>query len=275
MEEEHEEHVNHEAWVIPYADMLTLLMALFLVLFAISSVDLAKFKALADNLNMTLGGPGAAEPSIVAVEGATGVLEGGENPIALQLTNRQSLAEEALQQQEAQAQAVAVEQASLGEVERLVGQVAENAGLGHSVQLRQEARGLIIAVVADDVLFHPGSAELQAGGRAVMAQIVEVLRGLPNQLAVEGHTDSRPINTAQFPTNWELSTGRATSVLRFLVDDLHFDPQRVSASGYGDRRPIGDNATVEGRATNRRVEIAVLTEFITGVAPAGAVVETE
>jgi chemotaxis protein MotB len=254
-DEEHEEHVNHEAWVIPYADMLTLLMALFLMLYAMGTTDLIKFKALAESLADGLGG---SSSSLVG-EGGESLLDGaGTSPIDLAI--RQQAAEAALVAQEERAQAVASESERLGQAADAVHAQVAAAGLGDAVQFRQEVRGLVITVVADDVLFDPGSAELRPGGVALMAAVASTLAGLPNDVAVEGHTDDRPISTAAYPSNWELSTARATSVLRYLVDHVGFPSERASASGYGAERPIAGNDTPEGRSANRRVEIAVLSD---------------
>jgi chemotaxis protein MotB len=260
LEEEHEEHVNHEAWAIPYADMVTLLMALFLMLFAISSIDLAKFEALAANVGAELGsgsgsGSGGGGDDGV-LEGGDGILEGSQAVVP----TRAELAEEALVREERREAERSAEAVELSEVEAEIARQAQAAGLGGSVRFRTEARGLVVTVVADEVLFDPGSADLRTGGREVLAQVATAVRGLPNDLAIEGHTDDRPIATSRYPSNWELSTARATSVLRFMVDELGLPAKRVTAAGYGAERPLEPNGSDAGRAANRRVEVAVLTE---------------
>ena len=110
------------------------------------------------------------------------------------------------------------------------------------------------------MLFEPGSADLRSEGLVVLREVAAAIAPLPNRVLIEGHTDDRPISTPLFPSNWELSTARATSVLRFLVDALGFDPRRIAAAGYGQERPVASNDTVEGRAANRRVEVAVLAD---------------
>lgn len=255
MEEEHEEHVNHEAWVIPYADMLTLLMALFMMLFAISSVDLAKFEKMAQGLSDALGG-----------SRSSGVLEGGTSPMPgagpaiVAVPDRGELAEQALAREEAAERAAVREGLQLDAVEKTITEHAVAAGVGQAVAFRREARGLIVSIVADDVMFEAGRASVRPGGASILGSVAGVLRGMPNRIAVEGHTDDVPISTAQFRSNWELSTARATDVLRYLVDDLGLPADRVSASGYGSQRPLAPNTTAEGRARNRRVELAVLSE---------------
>jgi len=125
------------------------------------------------------------------------------------------------------------------------------------VTFRREDRGLVVTVVTDQVLFAAGSAELADEGNAILAVIAAPLQGVPNHITVEGHTDSRPISTPRYPSNWELSTDRATTVLRYLVSALNVPGSRISAAGYADTRNIADNATPEGRAQNRRVEIVI------------------
>jgi chemotaxis protein MotB len=120
-----------------------------------------------------------------------------------------------------------------------------------------------MTVLADEVVFEPGQARVRPEGAAVLAEVARAVAGLPNRIVVEGHTDSVPISNAQFRSNWELSTARATEVLRHLVDKLGIDPARVSAAGYGEHQPIETNETAEGRARNRRVQLAVLSEVVT------------
>lgn len=242
--EEAEEHENHERWLITYADMITLLMVLFIVLFSISQVDLAKFKEFKAGLAEFGNGDSLLE-----------LHEGGllSEP---QLTAL-SEAERALAEKQAGASTAARERVTL---ERAKAQITDQlalAGLGDAARFRYEARGLIVTIVTDQVLFAPGSADLTSDGQAILDVVSEALAPLPNLLAVEGHTDSVPINTARFPSNWELSTARATSVLRALVTGHGIGADRLSAAGYADQRPLGPNDTVDGRAQNRRVEIVV------------------
>ena len=253
LEEEHEEHVNHEAWVIPYADMLTLLMALFMMLFAISSVDLAKFEKLADGLKSALGQGGGA-----------GVMEGGTSPMVgagpaiVPVPDRGQLAEQALAREEQEAVAAAEQKRQLDQVETAIGTSASALGVRDAVAFRREERGLIVSIVADDVMFDPGQATVRHGGAGILQSVAAALHDSPNRIAVEGHTDDVPINTARFRSNWELSTARATEVLRYLVDELRIPANRVSAAGYGDQHPLAPNDTPAGRARNRRVELAIL-----------------
>jgi chemotaxis protein MotB len=260
--EEHEEHVNHEAWVIPYADMLTLLMVMFLALFATGRVDMEKFKKLADNMRNEFGGSaqmvsvGSGGSGSTPMEGGNGIFEGalppkeGGEPTEMQV-------EKARQDYEKAAAEEAVEK--LQDFQTQLTSKSNIAGLGQGLDFTLEGRGLVVTVLSDAVLFDPGSANLEQGGMTVLSIIAEALKMIPNEVVIEGHTDSRPISTSRFPSNWELSTSRATAVLRYLAG-TGIDPGRLSAMGYGDTRPVGDNATAEGQAKNRRVEIIVLTD---------------
>lgn len=267
---EEEEHENHEAWVIPYADMITLLMGLFIVMWAISSADMAKLEALQTSFAGALGMSTTGESSSAAA-GGDGALDGtdgvfdsaGAAPIVIdgvELT--QSEVEEAFGALEREEQAEAareVEDRQLLEVEQAIRAHAEANGLGDAVNFRREDRGLIVSIVSDQVLFDPGSAALRPDGRGVLDGLAGALLALPNPIAVEGHTDDVPISNARFPSNWELSTARATSVLQHLIGDYGFPPGRLTAAGYGEQRPLADNASPAGRDQNRRVDIAVLS----------------
>jgi chemotaxis protein MotB len=292
--EEHEEHVNHEAWVIPYADMLTLLMALFLVLFAIGRTDAAKSKLAAESFREATGQPsqvvdlGGGEGD-TPIDGGTGILDVPETP-AVETPAVETSAESpvttttidtgvvatiatvappaAVVTDEQIAQAAheqAVDQAntaivSLGDVQKTLEDAADANGLGEDLSFRLEARGLVVTILTDKVLFDSGSAQLQDEGLYLLDLVAEALSSVPNQLSIEGHTDSRPISNAKFASNWELSTARATSVLRFLIGRHGLEGTRMQASGYADTRPIDDNSTAGGAARNRRVEVVVLSD---------------
>ena len=107
-------------------------------------------------------------------------------------------------------------------------------------------------------MFKPGSAEILEDGKNTLNVLADSLRAIDNQIIVEGHTDTVPINTPLFPTNWELSTKRATNVVLYLVNDLGIDPARLTASGCGEYKPIADNNTIEGRNKNRRIEFMII-----------------
>jgi chemotaxis protein MotB len=273
--DEDEEHVNHEAWVIPYADMLTLLMGLFLALWSMSTTDLAKLEKLRESLAEGFGVSTSHDnPAAPPVDGGSnGVLDttAGPNLGVARMSDPTQVdrAFQALDAQEEHDAAVKAASRELDEVEALIRESASAAGVSDSIGLRREQRGLVVTVVTDEVLFAPGSADLAPRGITVLDSLVPALRRFDNPLSIEGHTDNRPISTSRFPSNWELSTARATSVLRYLAETHGFEGQRLTAAGYGAERPIGDNATDEGRAANRRVELVVLADVSLDTPAAG------
>ena len=246
--EAHEEHENHERWLITYADMITLLMAFFIMLFTMSQLDLAKFKEFQQ------GFAGVPSHEInLAADGGKGVLDGGEQ------TQQQILAkaEQVLNQQAKVELARDLERNHLKHVEQEVRRRVGRAGLAAKVGYRLEERGLVVTIVSDDVLFDLGSADLKPKGRQVLEGLAGVLRGMPNHVAIEGHTDNIPVS-GRYGSNWVLSTARATSVLSFLLDNHRLPASRLSAAGYADQRPIKPNSSASNRAVNRRVEIVIL-----------------
>lgn len=246
-----------EAYLMTYADMITALLVLFITLFAMGQIDISKFEKFKEGIarsgatpiddGLLENGEGVFEHAIVRPEiisspddqdgpGGTGETAGNDG-------------EEGAQQ--------ASQQAALREAQAQLASALQGVSLGSEVNLRVESRGLVITVVADNVLFAPGSASLSDEGKVLVDTLAGGLRDLPNPMTVEGHTDSRPISTARFPSNWELSVARASTVLRTFVDGHGIPARKLSAAGYADQRPLASNETVEGRTANRRVEIVV------------------
>lgn len=263
-DEEHEEHVNHEAWVIPYADMLTLLMGLFLVLWAIGNEDLAKMKEFSQSFAEQVG---ISTPFV----GGSGLLEGqGEQaeagpadpaaPTTIAPLGDEVAAGRAALDREAERDEAAAEAGRrLDSAEDTIRRHAQDVGVADAITFRREERGLVVSIVTDDVLFAPGSSELRSDGAKALDAVAAALRTIEHPIAIEGHTDDRPISNSRFPSNWELSTGRAGAVLRYLVDHHGLPPERMVSGGYAEQRPLASNDTAEGRARNRRVDVAVLS----------------
>ena len=265
--EEHEEHENHEAWVIPYADMLTLLMCLFLVLFAVGNVDKQKFEKLSESMRNEFGSGSSEKVVSLGEEASTGPLLGGEslfdsvtpttatpsivvaNPGAIDADIGPEIIAPIVEVVVTDEIAAQQSYDELLALQQLVRERAEARGLADAVGFRFENRGLVVTVVTDQVLFEESSAALQPVGIEILELVAEVLRASPNNISIEGHTDSRPISSGRFPSNWELSTARATSVLRHLTENVGFDPTRLSAAGYADTRPLRPQRHTRGRGT--------------------------
>lgn len=267
--EEHEEHVNHEAWVIPYADLLTLLMAMFIALFAMSTVDMEKFKALSIGFNEALGG-GELSTGVFKENGGEGPLEGDGTGISPRPggavgPDRQpesnSMLESLLTQQEARTVAQAAEQESLRGVQEAIEQRVAGTGFVGNLQLRLTERGLVVTVITDQVLFDRGEAQLRDDALPILAIVGDALKSVDNLVVIEGHTDSDPIATSQFPSNWELASFRSSAVLRYL-ESIGIPASRMVAESYADTEPVAPNDTEEGKARNRRVEIVVQSKLV-------------
>lgn len=269
---EPEEHVNHERWLVSYSDMITVLMALFIVLFAISQVDNEKYIALRESL---AAGFGDGQPTVDAMlDGSDGILEGvaptsGQGDAAGGLVQGDAgLGEQGAEPTRRPDPAavdptlVAAARAEAAHLEQvrdtiLAGLAAH--GLDQVVRFRIDERGLVLGLVADDVFFAPASAELTATALRVLDVAAPTLVGLQEQIAVEGHANVLPVGR-RYPTNWELSADRATQVLRHLVEVDGVAPGRVSAVGYGDARPIAPGMDDASLAANRRVDLVVLSD---------------
>ena len=254
--DEEPEHDDSERWLLTYADMITLLMVLFIVLFAISQVNQRKFDEFGHGLSKSFG-----ESKVV--DGGPGLLDGS--------TKQSDVDEDAVSVQEAvakQEQDVMVTKAVNDQFIKLRAEITRSLqlrGLNGSVEFDRQERGLVINVVTDKVLFDLGSADLRPQGARVLDAIGPSLAKVKNTLSVEGHTDNIPISGGAFPSNWELSTERATTVLRYLLTK-RVSPARVSAAGYADQRPLVGNDTPVHRARNRRVAIVVLNPNATETA---------
>lgn len=235
-----EEHENHERWLVSYADFITLLFAFFVVMYAISSVNEGKYKVLSDSLtnafrNVT-GQPGG-QPILVTQ---------GSPPIPPRPVAKPNAAAEQKKGEQRQK----MKNVAKDIMEALQPLVAQG-----KVRLTETSRGVTIEI-NDSVLFAAGQAKLQPASVSALGVIAAVLARTDFPITIEGHTDNIPINTPQFPSNWELSALRATTVLR-LFNDNGVGGERLTAIGYGETRPVETNTTPEGRARNRRVSILI------------------
>ncbi len=283
----HEEHMNHEAWAIPYGDLITLLLAFFVVMYAISSVNAGKYRVLSDALTAAFRGePRTPQPLQVGVPPVNvseylpitevnrmftaGMPAHMMMPLprsrgtvsAGQLTP--GSADPRLQEHIAAAAAAdAAREATLMKLQADVG--AATAALARNGLVRITRRGNDIeAQISADILFGSGVAQLGPSAQQILLRLADALRPWPNAIRVEGYTDDRPISTALFRSNWELSAARAASVVR-LFAERGIAPARLMVAGLGETRPLQSNASEAGRNVNRRVAIIIL-----GDAPGGA-----
>ena len=234
-----EEHVD-ESWLLPYADMLTLLVALFIVLFAMGQVDQAKYDELRVVLSETLGGKGVLDYQDSIVEDESPTQESTESVEALL------------------SEAAETEKTELEELQsRLNGYIEEKA-LADRLQTELGASGLLITI-NDGILFDSGSAELRQNSHELMDQLSAMLASdPPRYIQISGHSDDVPMGGANFESNWDLSGARAYNVMKLFLESDYLKPGQLSYSGYGEYHPVATNETTEGREQNRRVEVLVL-----------------
>jgi len=248
-------HENEERWLLTYADMITLLLALFVVLFAISSVNVSKVKLLEQSLRdafngrVTNGGQAilqtANSVAVRTLDSAPRV-----DPSPPTLGRPDSAAAQA-------ALAARREQDELQQLKRQLDAFAAAHGFKAQVDTVVTQRGLVVRLLTDNVLFDSGLADVKAQGMSLLTEVGTLL-GVDrvHPIVVEGHTDDVPISTSRFASNWELSTARASAVVRWLIG-RGLPARRFSAAGYADLHPLASNATAPGRARNRRVEIVL------------------
>jgi len=271
----HEEHTNHEAWAIPYGDLITLLLAFFVVMYAISSVNEGKYRVLSDSLYAAFRGtPRTLQPiqsgqkqvgsgadihtTIVQQQTLNGQPRSLLTPVPLKLPSQSTgLPDESAQRSAALAEA----SAALAHVADQVEAAVQDLVRKKVVVVRRNDLWIEVEIRAD-VLFPSGSAQLSPAATGVIEQLANVLAPLPNAIRVEGHTDNVPIRTAVFYSNWELSAARAGSVVRMLAGH-GVAPGRLAVVGLGEEHPAQTNATADGRNANRRVVIVILSTGLT------------
>ena len=270
----HEEHVNHEAWAIPYGDLVTLLMAFFVVMYAVSVVDAGKYSVLSESLIEAFGAQAAMDP----IQIGDPTLE--MNPISEDV--RRSLAPvEIIAPSPAEeapepgfepfsptdvALAALIGAATEEERGRIIGEIREMSeelqqAMGSlieagNIEVKRQPYWLEVSINSN-LLFSSGSATLEPAARPALIRLARLLGRRDVRIHVEGHTDDLPINNTIYPSNWELSSGRAATVVNLFAQN-GVDPERMVAIGYGQFQPADSNATEAGRARNRRVAVIVL-----------------
>lgn len=220
---------NNERWLLTYADLITLLLAFFIVMYSMSRIDAKQFGKMSEALNGILkGGKSVIDKGDAAQIKGQGILKLGDlNVIQKQLAKR-----------------------------------FEILGKNDEVQTEITERGLVVHIM-ESALFEEGSAELLNKTTNILDVIYDGIKDRPNHIRIEGHTDDRSIQSPIYPSNWELSTARATSVVRYFIENYNLSADKLSALGYSEYRPIKPNNTIENRAKNRRVDVVILTMDLT------------
>jgi chemotaxis protein MotB len=275
----HGEQESEERWLLTYADMITLLMALFMVLFSISSVNISKYETLQKSLKAAFSGnilPGGKD---IAQQGST--VNAAQVPATVELQSLEPLVSEGSSSPQnstahgssassvaaptastaatsaASSAAAQSQAAEFARIKRELDAYAASHGFSKSVKTSIEARGLVIRVLTDDLLFASGQATLEGRADGLLGEIAQLLNvDQTHPISVEGNTDNVPIHSSEFPSNWQLSTARASTVVQFLIAK-GVSPSRLTATGNAEQHPVDSNATAAGRARNRRVEIVM------------------
>jgi chemotaxis protein MotB len=237
---------DEASWITTYADMVTLLLVFFVMLFAISTLDVQKFMAIAAQLQKSFGKPTAqitmVVPDVSKADAPGDIMQATNEPV-------RDIPPEVLEKIEE------IDKELVMDVQALV----DKKRIGDNIVVYQEKNRITI-IVEGQVFFGSGSADIMTGALPLLDEISDIIVKHPNyRVNIKGHTDDRPIETVQFPSNWELSAVRATTVLRYLLSH-GIDPTRLTATGYGSFLPIAPNDTPEHRAKNRRVEFVLEKE---------------
>ena len=222
----HMESAGMMRWLLTYADMITLMLVFFIIIASISSQNVAKFKEV-----------------MVSIQKAFGILVGTDFPTTGTGGRGILKAENAVIKEQL------IQDLTLTDVRKYIKE--------GNTRVFQDERGLIISL-SDKTLFPPGSAEIRPDKKQSLKLLSMLFKQIPNNIRIEGHTDNNPIKSSKYPSNWELSTARAVNVLKFFVVNCNINPKKISASGYGEYRPIASNSSEQGRALNRRVDIVIL-----------------
>ena len=257
-----EEHENLERWLVSYGDFITLLFATFVVLYALSQIDITEFGKLEDSIKKAFNAPSLLEGSDSMFDGKDSILDASAAdsviaPLMLEYISQK------------------YEDQSFEDIKDSIDAMKKNGDLD-GVDAQITDKGLLISF-KDDFLFYSASAQLTDKAMKTLDNIGVLIgeKFALHYIRVEGHTDSQPINSFLYPSNWELSSARASSIVRYLIKRFKFMPNIFTAVGYSDTRPIADNKTPENRAKNRRVEILVLKNKFKGLEHPSASILTQ
>jgi len=275
-----EEHINHERWLLTYADMITLLMCLFIILFAMSKLDAKKFDEVAKSLAQGFGqviNISQGSMSVLPATGDTVTLQNAPKTDAMAVISpnvmpplvnqiNAMMQSQAMGQNQQQAMAtqaalaaVTADKASLDKAEKALKEAINKAGLAGRVTLSREERGLVVNILVDDVIFPPDSAVLQAAGAKLITTLAPAILETGHKVIIEGHTNTAPVRPKNYPSEWELSSARASSVARYLTNPLGFDHYMMHVVGYGDTSPLVPDSNPDNLTINRRIAIVIST----------------
>lgn len=219
---------NHERWLLTYSDLITLLMIFFVIMYSMSNIDKEKYKKLAESLNESLGGVGT---------NANTEFKGNSN---VEGTKTNSNNEN-----------------NLSQLKEEVDKYIKENDLNDLIVAIEYKKGLVISF-KDNILFNPGEDILKNKYLEILKEVGKIIQNVDTYIRVEGHTDNVKMSNEKFKSNWELSSARANSVVHFLVDNNYVSPDKISAVGYGEYRPVATNDTSEGKSKNRRVDILLI-----------------
>lgn len=254
--EPHEEHAD-ESWLLPYADLLTLLLALFLVLYAMSATDAKKFQEMSEAFNVVLNG-GAGVLDYSKTEPSKDPADDGDNKANntvpapnTEKSNAEKRREELMKQ----------EQEDLEKLKKQLDTYIKSNGLTTELSTKLNQSQLMITI-RDNALFAPGEAIVKPEARILAKEISNLLQKFSDyDVIVSGHTDNVPMNSLKYPSNWDLSSDRALQFMKILLLNPSLDPKRFMSTGYGEYRPIATNNTTAGKAKNRRVEVSIIRKY--------------
>jgi len=223
-----DEHENLERWLLTYADLITLLLAFFIMMYTFSKHDAQKYIEVSAHLKTIFSG-------------GSGIAHQGKANGKISLESQLQTG------------------SSIGVEEKLKNEFNETSndnGLKNNIFIFTDERGVVVRIM-DKAFYDEGKADLKLGAKGALDKIIPIIRDLKNHIRIEGHTDNTPISKGEFKSNWELSVRRATEVVRYILEKGPIPPDRVSATGYAEYRPVINNYTTENRALNRRVEIII------------------
>ncbi|WP_152395728.1 flagellar motor protein MotB [Paenibacillus guangzhouensis] len=248
----HDEHID-ESWLIPYADILTLLLALFIVLYSMSAVDAKKFEEMSQAFNAAFSGStGILDQTAVIKTGPANGKKDNEDKNTGNVDIKDKDKMTAMKQEEE----------NMAKIKKKLDQYIQENKLTSQLSTKLNQSQLLITI-SDTALFASGSATVKPESRNLAVTMADMLEQFPGyEIIIAGHTDNQPISNSEFESNWELSSTRASKFMKILLQNPKLDPKLFSVIGQGEYHPVASNATVEGRAQNRRVEISIMRKFV-------------